>query len=101
MTKIIGGKKYSTDTATVVGADGFGNKRNFKWWREKLYLKITGEFFLYGEGGPLSKYRHYYSANEWSGSEEIIPLSLEEAREWAKEHLKRDTYTKVFEEDNT
>lgn len=99
MTKIINGKKYSTNTATVVGADGFGNKRNFKWWRKKLYLKTTGEFFLYGEGGPLSKYRYYYNANEWSGSEEIIPLSNEEAREWAKEHLSRDVYTKIFEED--
>lgn len=100
MTQIINGKKYSTDTAELIGADGFGHRRNFKWWREELYLKVTGEYFLHGEGGPLSKYVYYISANEWCGCEKIIPLTLAEDKEWAKEHLNHDTYIKVFDESN-
>lgn len=98
MKKIIGGKKYDTETARFIGEDGFSNSRDFNHWSEELYQKRTGEFFLYGEGGPLSRYAEVTGQNEWSGGEKIIPLSYDSAREWAEEHLDADDYESVFGE---
>ena len=60
--------------------------------------KKTGEFFLYGEGGPWSKYSRRISQNEWGGGEEIRPLTLQEAQKWAEKHLDADEYEQVFGE---
>ena len=96
MKKIINGKRYNTDTATLIGSTGHGYPGDFEYWAEELYLKKTGEFFLYGEGGPMSKYSRRIGDNEWSGGEEIRPLSLKEAQEWAEEHLNAEEYEQVF-----
>ncbi|MDY6279763.1 MAG: hypothetical protein SPL63_06550, partial [Roseburia faecis] len=61
-----------------------------------LYQKKTGEYFLYGEGGPMTKYAESIGQNEWSGGEEIIPLSVESARQWAEYNLSADEYEKIF-----
>lgn len=97
MKKIIGGKRYDTDTAKGIGCDGYSNRRNFGFWEETLYQKRTGEFFLHGVGGPASKYAETIGQNEWSGGEKIMPLDYESAREWAEEHLDADEYEKIFE----
>ena len=99
MTKVINGKKYSTETAEMVGYDGFARRGNFKWWCERLYLKVTGEYFLHGMGGPLSHYRQKIGQNEWSGSEKIIPMTYPEAKAWAKKHLNYDKYITLFDND--
>lgn len=94
MKKIIEGKLYNTDTATEIGMDCGGD--GFSHWCERLYRKRTGEFFLYGEGGPMTKYAVSCGQNSWSGGEKIIPLSPEKAREWAEEHLDADDYAEIF-----
>ena len=96
MNKIINGKKYSTDTAKCVACweNGYGHG-DFQYAEEQLYRKKTGEFFLYGEGGPMSGYAESYG-NETYGSEKIIPLSDDEAREWAEDHLDGDEYEEIF-----
>ena len=96
MTKIIEGKKYSTETAIFVGSDSYSHYGDFRWWYEALYVKKNGEFFLRGEGGPMSRYCEMIGSNEWSGSEAIIPLDYDEAREWAEEHLDYETYVEYF-----
>ena len=96
MKKIINGKRYNTDTATLIGSTGHGYPGDLEYWTEELYRKKTGEFFLYGEGGPMSKYSRRIGDNEWSGGEEIRPLSLKEAQEWAEEHLNAEEYEQVF-----
>lgn len=97
MKKIIRGRLYDTDTAKMIGYDSYSNSRDFAHWSETLYRKKTGEFFLDGEGGPNSKYAVCTGQNEWSGGEKIIPLTYDEAREWAEEHLDADTYMQYFE----
>lgn len=97
MKKIIDGKRYDTDTAECIGWDSWGTPGDFKHWSEELYQKRTGEFFLYGEGGAMSKYAETIGQNEWSGGEKIMPLDYESAREWAEEHLDADEYEKIFE----
>lgn len=95
MKKVIKGKLYDTDKAKLLGGDG-GNYGSFDEWHEELYQKRTGEFFLYGEGGPRTRYAHSVGENMWSGGTMIIPLTFETARQWAEEHLNADEYGKIF-----
>lgn len=101
MKKVINRKLYDTETATLVGEyspEGF-SPRDFNWWCESLYLKKTGEYFLHGEGGPLSPFSVSYGTGGMKGSEEITPLTYEEARQWAEENLSGDEYLAHFEAD--
>ena len=73
MKKIINGKRYDTETANLCGNTSYSYRGDFHFWREELYQKRTGEFFLYGEGGPMTKYSVSTGQNTWSGGEKIIP----------------------------
>lgn len=55
--------------------------RDFRYVEETLYRKRTGEFFLFGQGGPASKYAVSTGLNSWSGGSKIIPLSVAEAKQ--------------------
>ena len=96
MKKLIRGRRYGTDIAMEIGSYNYGNYGDLGHWSETLYRKRTGEFFIYGEGGPMSKYAKSLGQNEWSGSEDIIPVSTEAAQRWAEEYLDGDTVEKVF-----
>lgn len=99
MKQIIKNKKYDTKTARECGAwDNGRGWRDFSRVEETLYCKRTGEYFLYGEGGPMTQYAVSCGQNEWSGSSKIIPLSYENARAWAEEHLNADAYEAEFGE---
>lgn len=97
--KIINGKKYDTDTAKKVGKyDNNCLPSDFHYYEEILFQKKTGEFFLYGEGGALSKYSTSLE-NGWHGDGyKIIPLTTQAAIEWAEEHLDADEYEAIFGE---
>lgn len=104
MKKIINGKRYDTETAELCGSREYGYPGDFDHVSEELYQKRTGEFFLHGEGGANSKYREEISMNSWSGGEKIIPLTDDEAREWAEKYLYATDYEKLFtvaEEEDT
>lgn len=98
MKKVINGKLYNTQTAKLLGEDSYSNPSDFNYWIESLFQKRTGEFFLYGEGGPMSRYAQTTSQNEWSGGEQIQPLTVENARQWAEQHLSADEYESIFGE---
>lgn len=99
MKKIIDGKLYNTETAKKVAnwSDGM-SFRDFSHVEETLYQKRTGEFFLFGEGGPMTKYAVSAGQNSWSGGSKIVPLTWESAREWAEDHLGADEYQEIFGE---
>ena len=104
MKKIINGRRYDTDSAKFLAEDSYSYRSDFHWWRETLYRKNTGEYFLHGEGGPASKYAEAVGMNKWSSGERIMPLSLTEAQKWAEEHLDAIEYETIFgavEEDTT
>ena len=99
MKKIIDGKKYDTETARFLGSYEYSYRSQFEWYREDLYQKKTGEFFIYGEGHAASKYAVSEGRNcGWSGGEKIIPMSADSAREWAEKYLEAEEYEKIFGE---
>lgn len=95
--KIINGKLYNTETATCVGR--YYNSlstSDFRFFEEELFSKHTGEYFLSGEGGPLSKYAEYLDDGCRTYGKDILPLSLDEAKEWVEHHMSADDYVKEF-----
>lgn len=96
MKQIIRGKRYDTDTAKEMGSTYYSNPSDFNYWEETLYRKQTGEFFLYGEGGPATKYAVSIGQNQWSGGWKILPLTPENAAAWAEENLSADKYEEIF-----
>ena len=98
MKKVINGKMYNTETAKEVGYWNNGCPRNnFNWCSETLYKKKTGEFFIYGEGGALSKYSEAIG-HALTGGESIVPISYKEAQKWAEKNLDGEDYEKIFGE---
>lgn len=99
MKKVINGALYNTETAQRLGSwDNGCFTSDFNYCYEALYRTKSGKYFLYGEGGPMSKYSRSTGNNSWSGSSHIEPLTLEAAREWAEEHLDGDDYIEIFGE---
>lgn len=106
MKKIIGGKVYDTDKATRVGgayADCMPS--DLSYWAEELYIKRTGEYFVHGYGGPMTRFARSCGQNEWAGGETIQPLAYDAARAWAEKNLDADDFIRHFgdpdpEEDN-
>ena len=90
---------YNTDTAKLLGTYEYGNGcGDFNHILEELYQKKTGEFFLYGSGGPKTSYCVRCGSSTWSGSSRITPYSVAEAKEWAMENLTGDEYEEIFGE---
>ena len=103
MNKMINGKRYNTDASDLIGTYVFGESHSPESYTEWLYLKRTGEFFLYVEGGEKSKYARRISYSHWSGDARILPYTREQAKEWSEKHLDPDTIDRVFgtiKEDN-
>lgn len=97
MKKIINGKLYDTETAHEIGSwSNTWDVRDFHRICETLYRKRTGEYFLHGEGGPMTQYARSTGSNSWTGGEQITPLSYGKAREWAEEHLTVEEYAEAF-----
>ena len=97
MKSIIEGKRYNTDTATIIGSAGYGgSRRDFEHWEADLYVTKSGRYFLAGSGGPMSQYSKSIGQNQWSGSERIDPLSVEDAFAWAQRHLSAEKVQEYF-----
>lgn len=96
MKRIINGRRYDTETARLLGVATYGICTDFAHWCEELYVKRTGEYFLYGQGGPMSKYSQSVGENQWTGGQKIVPLTLKEAQKWAEKYLSADEYEAIF-----
>ena len=65
MKKIINGKLYNTETAKKLAE--YSNDctwSDFRCLEEALYRKRTGEYFLYGSGGPLTGYAEKHGVKD-------------------------------------
>lgn len=96
MRQIIQGKRYDTETATLVGEASHGYGGDFSSWEAGLWRTPRGAFFLAGEGGPMTRWARSVDHSTTSGGRGIIPLSREEARGWAEDHLGTDVLEQFF-----
>ena len=97
MNKIIKGKRYNTATSKKLGMNSsICSAEDPNWWSETLYQKQTGEYFLLGEGGSMTKYRSHVGGNSWDNGKQLIPLSVEEAKDWGKNNLEIQLYNEIF-----
>lgn len=90
MKKVIDGKVYDTETARLVGEYEYDIANNLNYLIERLFCKKTGEYFMYGEGGPRTPYAKRLGDDRWSSGVAIVPLTPDEARGWAEKHLDTD-----------
>jgi len=96
MKKLINGKLYDTETAEEIYTSDNGIYGNdFRRYSETLYRTKKGVFFLYGEGGPLSKYAVNHG-NSTSGGSDITVLSNIEAFEWLQENQAIEKIQELF-----
>jgi hypothetical protein len=68
---------------------------NFRWVHEQLFKAESGQYFVVGEGGPLSHYAATEDERNWSWGRDAYLLSPEEALDWL---LSREAKVEVIEE---
>jgi hypothetical protein len=96
MKQIIGGRRYDTDTAILIGQHGSGSPSDFRYINEALYRTRNGRFFLAGEGGARTRWAYCApGGGRWTGSG-IQPLNRDEALDWAQSHLATDIVERHF-----
>ena len=93
MVKTISGARYDTSTAKRISGIVRGSGPDEI--RETLYRKKTGEYFLHGEGGPRTRYAIPQGAHAWGRGSLIWPLSLSEAKGWAKQNIPEE-FEEIF-----
>jgi len=101
MKKVVDGLKYDTGKAELIGeydnvGDGASSTTDFKHYELGIYRTKSGRYFLAGEGGPMSMFAHSIDQNSWSGGSDIIPLSKEEAYEYAEKYFDEETISEYF-----
>ena len=85
MKKIINGKTYNPDTATIVARWDNGRiLEGFSYVQETLYKTRKGDLFLLGEGGAATIYSKTLSDGWTAYGWDIIPMTPEAAQEWAE-----------------
>jgi hypothetical protein len=93
---IINGKRYNTETATKIASHWNRlDDRDFRHITEVLYKTPKGEYFLNGEGGPLTEYG-VKEGNTTYGSSRITVITGDEARAWLEKHQKVDQLESEF-----
>lgn len=94
MKKIIDGKKYDTETATLLAEDR-RSSGDSDWYREALYCAKNGSFFLAGEGGATSSWGREIPHHGRDSGSGIRALSAAETRTWVEKHA-NDHYEEIF-----
>ena len=97
MEKIINGKTYNTDTANKVGVYQYSHESDFTYVYEALYRTKKGQWFIYYEGGAMSKYAKPVGNNNVGGDRGIRLLDEAEVKEWMEQHADAETYQTYFE----
>lgn len=98
MKKIINGKLYNTEKATMLFE--WDNKypvNDSNYVKEVLYRTKNRRYFIYGIGGPNTIYAESNGGN-WDGGCSIIPIDEKQARTWGEKHMDIDSYIKEFGE---
>jgi|LSQX01.2.fsa_nt_gb hypothetical protein len=101
MRRVIDRKVYDTETAELIHE--WENKyfpSDFEWCREELYRTPKGNFFILGSGGAKSKYAVIVGSGSWGGSSNnIIPISRDQAIDWLENHEGSEKIIELFPEE--
>ena len=82
MKRVINGRRYDSDKATLIGEHISGEPMEAGYRRETLYRKRGGEHFLVVQGA------YTY---------DIVPLKYKDAEEWYIYNMGQAAYTEEFE----
>jgi hypothetical protein len=96
MRRIIEKRVYDTEVSVYI-ADNWNGlmQEDDRYCEERLYKTKKGNYFLYGSGGPLSKYSKTIG-NKILGITILIPLTIEEAYDWLKTHNETEAIEEFF-----
>lgn len=85
MKRVIAGRVYNTETATRICSlpCHAESTSDFSYHDTDLYRTKNGNYFLAGEGGPMSMWSKSHG-NSTSGGEGITPIDKAEAMEYAE-----------------
>lgn len=75
MRKVVGGKVYNSKTADELAKVESFRGGSQSWYQERLFRTPTGEHFLMGIGGPLTR---------WNDDIDIVPLNQEQLDHWLR-----------------
>ena len=98
MKKIIYGRMYDTETAELIAEHEFGGPEDFDYTFEALYRTPSKNYFIFGDGGPLSYFDPFLQQvlyDQWiyakrigpaekTSGWDIIPMPRAEALEWCE-----------------
>lgn len=95
MKKIINGKIYNTETATeLVYISNNLSSSDFRNLTEYLYVTKKGNFFIYWEWWPMTR----YAEKEWNMTywgKDITAIDKKWVKEWMEENWKNISDEKV------
>lgn len=88
MLRIINGKRYNTETAVdILALDcGIDSRSDFRWEDTELYRTKNGNWFVCGQGGPMSRWARGNRSTGYSSGSGLMPISAEEAQAILEEH---------------
>ncbi|MBB3998402.1 hypothetical protein [Aureimonas pseudogalii] len=96
ITKVVGGLRYDTAKAEEICRLSKGRPGDWSTEETALYRTSKGAFFLAGEGGARSRWGKRVS-DGLTGGEGLIPVTVEEARDFAEENADAETVEAFFE----
>ena len=96
MISIINGKRYNTETATEVASYSQGYASDFGHFQETLYKTTKGAWFMYGEGGAMSRYSESYGQGERGPGSRVVVMTPDEVRSWLESHDEVDNLEEYF-----
>lgn len=99
MKAIINGKRYDTETATLVYEWTNGNFTNdFRYREKELYRTKAGAWFIKHGGGPLTDMARSCGNNSLGWGSSIEPVSPKDAFEFLVSHGGEEEAEEYFPE---
>ena len=98
MKKVVNGKIYDTENATLIAEYAYGLNSNPGWETTALYYDPKGDFFIAGEGGPITRWGVSIGKNQWSEGSGIQVITNDEALRFAEQwEASPETIAQYFE----
>lgn len=95
--KVIGGLRYSTETATKICTyESGGGRSDFKFECTTLFRTPKGRFFLAGHGNAMSRWSERSGNNCRTAGEGLTAIDVDAARSFAELHADADTIAEFF-----